>query len=70
MLKMQLIVKEELMGRASDPHGDPVFNNHDLNMDVLYRTGHPYMYSPLSFNKHERFTPHVFYFNQGGDKPI
>ncbi|KAK4282918.1 hypothetical protein QN277_014238 [Acacia crassicarpa] len=39
MLKMQLIVKEELMGRASDPHGDPVFNNHDLNMDVLYRTG-------------------------------
>ncbi|KAI9088956.1 hypothetical protein K1719_029235 [Acacia pycnantha] len=31
--------QDELMGLASDSHGDPVFNSHDLNMDVLYRTG-------------------------------
>ncbi|KAI9120982.1 hypothetical protein K1719_008015 [Acacia pycnantha] len=31
------------MGRASDPHGDLVFNNHDLNMDVLYQTDSRHM---------------------------
>ncbi|XP_054824525.1 uncharacterized protein LOC129322301 isoform X1 [Prosopis cineraria] len=31
--------QDELLGLAGDPHGDPVFNNQDLNMDVLYRTG-------------------------------
>ncbi|GAB4848947.1 hypothetical protein Ancab_003761 [Ancistrocladus abbreviatus] len=31
--------QDELVGLASDPESDPVFKNHCLNMDVLYRTG-------------------------------
>lgn len=31
--------QDELLGLAADPSGDPVFKNHSLNMDVLYRTG-------------------------------
>ena len=34
-----LMLKDELLGLAADPSGDPVFKNHSLNMDVLYRTG-------------------------------
>ena len=36
---MCLMLKDELLGLASDPSGDPVFKNDALNMDVLYRTG-------------------------------
>lgn len=36
---MPLIIKDELLGLAGDPQGDPIFKNQDLNMDVLYRTG-------------------------------
>lgn len=32
-------LKDELLGLAGDPDSDPVFKNHGLNMDVLYRTG-------------------------------
>ncbi|CAO2817549.1 unnamed protein product [Amaranthus hypochondriacus] len=32
-------LKDELLGLAGDPNSDPVFKNHGLNMDVLYRTG-------------------------------
>lgn len=32
--------QDELLGLAGDPQADSVFKNHDLNMDVLYRTGH------------------------------
>ncbi|KAG2724527.1 hypothetical protein I3843_01G020700 [Carya illinoinensis] len=31
--------QDELLGLAADPCGDPVFKNHSLNMDVLYRSG-------------------------------
>lgn len=31
--------QDELLGLAADPYSDPVFTNHSLNMDVLYRTG-------------------------------
>lgn len=31
--------QDELIGLAGDPQSDSVFKNHDLNMDVLYRTG-------------------------------
>lgn len=31
--------QDELLGLADDPDTDPVFKNHGLNMDVLYRTG-------------------------------
>lgn len=33
------MLKDELLGLAADPYSDPVFTNHSLNMDVLYRTG-------------------------------
>lgn len=33
------MLKDELLGLAADPSSDPVFKNHSLNMDVLYRTG-------------------------------
>ena len=36
---MPSIIKDELLGLAGDPQGDPIFKNQDLNMDVLYRTG-------------------------------
>lgn len=32
--------QDELLGLAGDPQADSVFKNHDLNMDVFYRTGH------------------------------
>jgi len=28
-----------LLGLASDPESDPIFRNHNLDMDVLYRSG-------------------------------
>ncbi|GMH06424.1 hypothetical protein Nepgr_008264 [Nepenthes gracilis] len=31
--------QDELLGLAADSNNDPVFKNHFLNMDVLYRTG-------------------------------
>ncbi|XLS57018.1 hypothetical protein HN51_006773 [Arachis hypogaea] len=31
--------QDELLGLAEDLNADSVFKNHDLNMDVLYRTG-------------------------------
>ncbi|VVB09986.1 unnamed protein product [Arabis nemorensis] len=31
--------QDELLGLASDPESDPVFRNHNLDMDVLYRSG-------------------------------
>ncbi|KAL1348023.1 hypothetical protein AAHE18_07G048800 [Arachis hypogaea] len=31
--------QDELLGLAGDPNADSFFKNHDLNMDVLYRTG-------------------------------
>lgn len=31
--------QDELLGLALDPNNDPVFRDHCLNMDVLYRTG-------------------------------
>lgn len=34
---MCLMLKDELLGLAEDPSGDPIFKNQD--MDVLYRTG-------------------------------
>jgi hypothetical protein len=33
------VLKDELLGLAEDPSSDPVFKNHALNMDVLYRSG-------------------------------
>ncbi|QHO40767.1 Protein misato like [Arachis hypogaea] len=48
-----LTVEDELLGLAEDLNADSVFKNHDLNMDVLYRTGHFYVHSSPTFNKHE-----------------
>ncbi|CAL9228245.1 unnamed protein product [Arabidopsis halleri] len=31
--------QDELLGLASDPESDPIFRNHNLDMDVLYRSG-------------------------------
>ncbi|XP_059457736.1 uncharacterized protein LOC132187442 isoform X1 [Corylus avellana] len=31
--------QDELLGLAEDPSSDPVFKNHSLNMDALYRSG-------------------------------
>ena len=36
---MCLMLKDELLGLAGDPNGDPIFKNQHLDMDVLYRTG-------------------------------
>ena len=33
------MLKDELLGLAADPSSDPVFKNHSLNMDALYRSG-------------------------------
>lgn len=33
------MLKDELLGLAGDPNGDPIFKNQHLDMDVLYRTG-------------------------------
>ncbi|XP_048600993.1 uncharacterized protein LOC125580516 [Brassica napus] len=31
--------QDELLALASDPESDPIFPNHNLDMDVLYRSG-------------------------------
>ncbi|CAH8274074.1 unnamed protein product [Arabidopsis lyrata] len=31
--------QDELLGLASDPESDPIFRSHNLDMDVLYRSG-------------------------------
>lgn len=31
--------QDELLGLAEEPHGDPIYNNPSMDMDVLYRTG-------------------------------
>ncbi|CAN8328190.1 unnamed protein product [Cochlearia groenlandica] len=31
--------QDELLGLASDPESDPIFRDHNLDMDVLYRSG-------------------------------
>lgn len=31
--------QDELLGLAEEPHGDPIFKNSSLDMDVLYRAG-------------------------------
>lgn len=36
---LSLIWKDELLGLAEQPHGDPIYRNSSMDMDVLYRTG-------------------------------
>lgn len=36
---MVLFLKDELLGLAQEPDGDPIYKNMPLDMDVLYRAG-------------------------------
>lgn len=57
------MLKDELLGLASDPHAEPLFRNQHTNMDVLYRTGETPRVKSFSF-----FLSFFFFFNGMGDE--
>ena len=57
------MLKDELLGLAGDPNGDPIFKNQHLDMDVLYRTGETLQVELFYLNSYRtrRFLNFLYY---------